>query len=142
MTIGLVPVLVHPRTELLREWLVTHDGRFVGTLRRRTLWSKGRDGAPQRNRCWDWHRPGGGAGPHNGAAAFLDAADALDDLLRHHKEHDVIPCPYAPACDYQATDDADLDEHLIHTPTEAPEHQRGGLPKRAPGRFIRQTPPS
>lgn len=74
---------------------------------------------------------------------------ALDDFLLPIKENGVekvvyevgvsdiarlVPCPY-PRCDYNATGEDDLEEHLIAMPTEAPEHWREGdteLPKRTP----------
>lgn len=49
----------------------------------------------------------------------------------------MIECPYRPACEYKATSELDLEEHLVHMPTSAPEHQRD-LPKRTPGMFVRQ----
>lgn len=79
---------------------------------------------------------------------------ALDNLLLPIRENGIekvvyevgapedadkgtIPCPYH-RCEYKADSAADLDEHLISMPTEAPEHWQEGeseLPKRTPGTF-------
>lgn len=48
------------------------------------------------------------------------------------------PCPY-PRCEYSSKDAEDLEGHLTHTPTDAPEHWRKGdndLPRRKPGMFM------
>lgn len=50
---------------------------------------------------------------------------------------EAILCPYH-RCDYRATSEADLDEHLLAMPTEAAEHWNDSddaLPRRTPGTF-------